>query len=64
MINNVEEDMIMLSGSGEIKLGGNGITTTGIKINNNTNIFPRICEMNEMGQRVPEGLSGWDNFIT
>ena len=37
MINNVEEDMIMLSGSGEIKLGGNGITTTGIKINNNTN---------------------------
>lgn len=37
MISNIEEDLIMLSGSGEIKLGGNGITTTGIKINNNTN---------------------------
>ena len=52
MINNVEEDMIMLSGSGEIKLGGNGITTTGIKINNNTdNNYLKIGNNEEKAYR-------------
>lgn len=36
MITCIEEDIIVLSSYGEIKLGGDGVNTNGIKINSNT----------------------------
>lgn len=37
LIGSIEEDIILLSSTGEFKIGGNGVTTIGLKVNTNTN---------------------------
>lgn len=52
MLGSIEEDISLLSATGEIKFGGNGVTDVGIKINNQEeNNYLGINKFNEKAER-------------
>ena len=52
LIGSIEEDIILLSSSGEFKIGGNGATTIGMKINSNLNKnFLGLGKLDDIAQR-------------
>ena len=52
LLGSIEEDITLLSSTGELKFGGNGVTTVGMKINTHTKNYLSLGKFNDDADKI------------